>query len=174
MPSRAAWRRQKIPAMKRVHIQHFVVPAEAIDINRHVNNVEYLRWMQDAAIAHSTALGWPMERYLRSRCSWVIRSHFIEYLRPALRDDALSLLTWVCDMQERSSLRKYLIWRPRDAQVIAQAETHWVFVDTRMGLPRAILDEVRADFPLVSDEAEVRALLARDGVAQSAARSPAI
>lgn len=144
--------------MVRIYSHRFTVPAEAIDINRHVNNVEYLRWMQDVAIAHSTALGWPMERYLKARCSWVIRSHFIEYLRPALKDDDLQLLTWVTDMGERSSTRRYLFWRKRDHQVLARAETAWVFVDTRAGLPRPILEEVRDSFPLVEEEAEVMAL----------------
>jgi acyl-CoA thioester hydrolase len=144
--------------MTRIFSHRFVVPAEAIDINRHVNNVEYLRWMQDVAIAHSTALGWPMERYLKERCSWVIRSHFIEYLRPALKDDAIHLLTWVQDMGERSSTRRYLFWRERDRQVLARAETAWVFVDIRAGLPRPILDAVRESFPLVPNDAEAMAL----------------
>ncbi|KAF7600144.1 MAG: thioesterase [Candidatus Dactylopiibacterium carminicum] len=157
--------------MSGIHVQRFVVPASAIDLNRHVNNVEYLRWMQDVAIEHSTQMGWPMERYLRNRCSWVIRSHFIEYLRPALRDDELMLLTWVTEMGERSSVRKYRFWRPRDRQILARAETNWVFVDARVGLPRDILPEVRADFRLVADETEIETLLAE---LQPAERSPAI
>ena len=146
--------------MTRIHSQRFTVPAEAIDVHRHVNNIEYLRWMQDVANAHTTALGWPMERYFEQRCSWVIRSHFIEYLRPALLDDPLNLLTWVSDMGERSSKRKYLFWRESDRQIIARAETAWVFIDIRAGLPRPILPEVRSAFAVVEDEAEVMALLA--------------
>lgn len=146
--------------MSRVFVHSFKVPPEAIDIQRHVNNVEYLRWMQDVAIAHSTALGWPMERYLAARCGWVVRSHTIEYLRPALQDDPLRLLTWVAAVGERSSTRKYLFWRESDAQVIARAETGWVFVDARSGLPQQIRDDVRASFAVVDDTAEIEALLA--------------
>lgn len=145
--------------MTRIYSHRFTVPADAIDVQRHVNNVEYLRWMQDVAIAHTTALGWPMVRYFEKRCSWVVRSHFVEYLRPALLNDPIKLLTWVADMGERSSTRKYLFWRESDGQVIARAETAWVFIDTRAGLPRQILDEVRAAFPIVEDDAEVTALL---------------
>ncbi|MDP5238637.1 acyl-CoA thioesterase [Uliginosibacterium sp. 31-16] len=145
--------------MTRIFSQRFAVPAEAIDVHRHVNNVAYLQWMQDVAIAHTTDLGWPMERYFEKRCSWVIRSHFIEYLRPALLDDPLNLVTWVADMGERSSTRKYLFWRESDRQVIARAETAWVFIDIRAGLPRPILAEVRSAFAIVEDEAEVMALL---------------
>lgn len=146
--------------MSRIFVQRFVVPVEAIDIQRHVNNVEYLRWMQDVAIAHSTALGWPMERYLAASCGWVVRSHSIEYLRPALQNDPLRLLTWVASVGERSSTRKYLFWRESDTQVIARAETGWVFVDARTGLPRPISDEVRSSFTVVEDAAEIEAQLA--------------
>lgn len=145
--------------MSRIHTHHFTVPAESIDMLRHVNNVEYLRWMQDVSIAHSTALGWPMERYFRERCAWVVRTHSIEYLRPALLGDRLRLLTWVESFGERSSLRKYLFWRESDAQVIARAESTWVFVDGRTGLPRPVPDVVRESFPLVSEAAEIDGLL---------------
>lgn len=148
--------------MPRIYSHRFTVPAEAIDVHRHVNNVEYLRWMQDVAIAHTTALGWPMARYFEQRCSWVIRSHFIEYLRPAFLNDPIRLLTWVAGMGERSSTRKYLFWRESDRQIIARAETAWVFINTRDGLPQPILDEVRAAFSVVDDEAEVMALAGKN------------
>lgn len=161
--------RQPLPAgpepstgttMIRIFPFRFTVSEKSIDFNRHVNNIEYLRWMQDVAIAHSTELGWPMQRYLEEHCSWVIRSHFIEYLRPARLDDRLLLLTWIADMSERTSTRRYMFLREQDHQLIARAETAWVFVDTRVGLPRRIPENVRQAFPVVSDEAEIKALLA--------------
>lgn len=145
--------------MIRIYSHRFRVPAEAIDMQKHVNNVEYLRWMQDVAIAHSTALGWPMERYFKERFCWVVRTHGIEYLRPALLDDPVRLLTWVSSIGERSSLRKYLFWRESDRQILARAESNWVFIDLRTGLPRPITDEVRQSFAVVGDDAEVDSLL---------------
>ena len=62
----------------------------ALDANGHVNNQEYLRWMEEAAIEHSAAQGWPLERYLSCGLSWYVRSHLIEYLRPALLGDRQS------------------------------------------------------------------------------------
>ena len=34
-----------------------------MDTLGHTNNVRYVAWMQDAAIAHSTAMGWNPDRY---------------------------------------------------------------------------------------------------------------
>ena len=40
-----------------IHRLEIAVTPEVIDGNGHVNNVEYIRWMQQAAISHSDAAG---------------------------------------------------------------------------------------------------------------------
>ena len=146
--------------MPRILVRDFTVPATSIDVNRHVNHLEYLRWMQDAAIEHSAARGWPQGRYQAAGIAWVVRSHSIEYLRPAFAGDGLSLLTWVADLRSRSSLRRYLVWRRSDRQVLAQGETRWVLVEADTGRPCAIPEPLRASFEVVSDPGEVQRLLA--------------
>jgi acyl-CoA thioester hydrolase len=132
-----------------IYSLHIDVPPDAIDANRHVNNLVYLKWMQDVAVAHSAAVGWPMDRYFRIGATWVVRSHFVEYLRPAFEGDALRVHTWVDGMEERRSLRRYLFRRERDGAVMARAETLWVFVDVQTGRPRRIPESLRADFTIV-------------------------
>lgn len=154
--------------MPEVHTKRIVVDAESIDIHRHVNNQEYLRWMQDVAIEHSTHLGWPMARYLETGASWYVKSHFIEYLRPALLGDALLACTWVAGMSERSSPRHTLFLREDSHEIVARAETQWIFVSLRNGRPLAIPDAVRTAFPVVASEA---AALAR--ITTRSARPPA-
>jgi acyl-CoA thioester hydrolase len=147
--------------MPRIFVQRFTVGAEAIDVNGHVNNLAYLRWMQDGAIAHSAAQGWPLERYREAKAGWVVRSHFIEYLHPAFIGEMLSLLTWVTGFRKHSSPRKFLFWRERDGQVLVQAETLWVFVDATTGRPATIPPELSSAFEVVPPEENVRALLPR-------------
>ena len=65
-----------------------------MDAHGHANNLEYLRWMVDAAVQHSAAQGWPAERYLELGQSWFVRSHTIEYLRPAGAGERLAIVTW--------------------------------------------------------------------------------
>lgn len=150
--------------MRRVFRRTFTAPVEAIDINGHVNNLEYLRWMQDIATRHSASQGWTLERYIETRTSWVIRSHTIEYIRPAFAGESLTLLTWIAGIGENSSPRKYLFWRAADQQVLARAETMWVFVDTRAGRPDRIPEEFRSAFDIVTDEDEALQV-AREGFA---------
>jgi len=136
--------------LKPLHIGH-----EAIDVHGHVNNQEYLRWMQEVAIEHSTAQGWPMARYLEEGASWYVRSHLIEYLRPAMLGDTLEVCTWVATMERRNSLRRTLFLRAADQAVVARAETRWIFVDLKNGRSLSIPEHVRSAFTVIEDEAAV-------------------
>jgi acyl-CoA thioester hydrolase len=145
--------------MPRVLTRPLEVPAESIDAMGHANNKEHLRWMEEIAIAHSEAQGWPMERYAAQGGAWYVRSHFVEYLRPALPGVALTVATWVATMERRSSLRRYAFVRTADRKIVALAETLWTFVDPRSGRAVDIPAALRESFPLVAeDDPELAAL----------------
>ena len=120
-----------------------------IDAQGHVGNLEYLRWMQDAALAHSAAEGWPPQRYHEIGAGWVVRSHKIEYLQPAFADEKIVVFTWVSDFKKIQSLRKYKIVRSTDDQTIAVAETNWAFIGMEHRVPRRVPQELRDSFDLV-------------------------
>ncbi len=134
-----------------IHRVQLVVAPDAIDTNAHVNNVEYVRWMQQAAIAHADAVGCTRAT-MDAGASWVVRSHHIEYLRPAFAGEHLTILTWVSTVRRSSSLRKYRVVRGPD--LVARGETVWVFVDATTGKPRPIPAEVSRVFSLVPPTAE--------------------
>ncbi len=140
--------------MTRIFSRSLTVPAEVIDAVGHVNNIEYVRWMQDVATDHSALQGWPLERYMESGAGWFVRSHSIEYLRPAFAGDVISLFTWVADLSRSTSRRKYLFYRARDDEVLAKAETLWVFVNFGSGAPARIPEGLRSAFDLVPDDDE--------------------
>jgi acyl-CoA thioester hydrolase len=127
------------------HEYEFDVPASAIDDNGHVNNVEYVRWMQDAAVRHFESVGGnPIMD--AAGATWVVRSHHVEYLRPALRGERIRVRTWVQDFRRVMSLRKYEFSRAGDGTVLAKGETEWVFVDAKTGRPKSIPAELQALF----------------------------
>jgi acyl-CoA thioester hydrolase len=146
-------------AGSRIYSKRFAVPAAAIDLQGHVNNLAYVGWMQDVAIEHSAAAGWPMARYLELGAGWVVRSHFIEYLRPGFAGEVIGAHTWVPRFEQRSTPRRYLFVRESDRQVLAKAETIWVFVDLGTGRRRTIPPELLGAFSPVADELEVKRAL---------------
>jgi acyl-CoA thioester hydrolase len=119
-----------------------IVSADEIDEQGHANNVAYVAWMQAAAIAHSAAVGWPSERYRQQKTGWVVRSHAIEYLRPAVAGDEIIVQTHVPDAKKVTSIRIYRMIRKADHQLLARAETNWVFVNYVTGKPMRIPAEL--------------------------------
>ena len=119
------------------HWSHSVTDDE-IDEQGHVSNLEYLRWMQSAAVAHSSEQGWTTDRYRSEESAWGVRSHSIEYLKPAFAGETVEVLTWVADFRKITSLRKFLIQRPADSSTLARAETNWAYIGRRLGVPRRI------------------------------------
>ena len=140
--------------MSGVGRMELVVPASAIDANGHVNNVQYVQWMQEAAVFHSARLGWPQERYAAIDRTWIIRSHTIEYLHSAYAGETINVYTWVADFQKIRTLRKFRFHRPADDTVLAVAATVFIFCDLHTGRPRTIPPEVLAAYPLVSPDRE--------------------
>lgn len=136
-----------------IYRHEFTVPPAAVDGNGHVNNVEYVRWMQDTAVAHSTGVGCTRATQ-EIGATWVARSHHIEYLRPAFAGDRILALTWVCNFRKVRSTRKYKFLRRSDNAILAEGETDWVFVDAATGRPRSIPETIASLFILVPPEDE--------------------
>ena len=133
-----------------IYRDEFNVPEEVIDGNGHANNVAYVRWMIDVAVRHYHASGCASVMH-EVGASWVVRSHHIEYLRPALLDDRIEASTWIVNFSRVRSLRRYKFVRASDGAVLAKGETDWVFVDATSGRPRSIPDQIKAAFTLVPD-----------------------
>jgi acyl-CoA thioester hydrolase len=129
------------------------VSANDVDRNGHVNNVVYIQWMQDAAIAHARASGCTKASEAVG-ATWVVRTHHVEYLSPAFAGDKISVLTWPSNFQRVRSLRKYKFIRAKDRALIVRAETDWVFVNVKTGKPQSIPDEVKNTLPVVGQESE--------------------
>ena len=136
--------------MPAVHRHLLVVTEYEIDPQGHANNIRYFDWLQAAAIAHSSLQGWPPSSYRERGWAWVVRSHYIEYRRPAFAGDELTVKTWVADMARFTSRRRFEI--SRDSKLIARAETNWAFVETNAGKLMPIPEEVFSAFELVPDE----------------------
>ena len=93
-----------------------------IDALGHVNNVVYLRWVQDAAVAHWMAAANEEEK--RSLL-WVVVRHEIDYKRPALAGDSIVARTWVGTAARRLFERHTELRRKADGKLLARARTLW-------------------------------------------------
>jgi len=140
-----------IPLTEPFFSYEFTIPETVVDENGHVNNVAYVQWMQDAAVRHYEAMGGSAPTQAIG-ATWVVRSHRIEYLRPAFAGQPIKVETWVANLRRVRSLRRYRFIRPEDSQLLVRGETDWVFVDAQNGSPRAVPPEIVRLFTLDSEE----------------------
>jgi acyl-CoA thioester hydrolase len=126
------------------------VTPDMVDRNGHVNNVTYVQWMQDTAVAHARTSGCTQVTQMLG-ATWVVRTHHIEYLKPVFAGDTIAVLTWVANFRKVRSLRKYKLVRASDQAIVAEAETDWVLVKASTGRPRPIPEEVRRTLPVVNE-----------------------
>jgi acyl-CoA thioester hydrolase len=125
------------------HPHRFVVTPEDIDDFGHANNVVWVRWVNEAAIAHSNAVGLSAERLQAMDSIWVVRKHEIEYLAPAFAGQELQCLTWPAAVRGATSLRRSLF--TYQGRVLARAETIWALLHTN-GRPRRVNTEMMAAY----------------------------
>jgi len=131
--------------------ERFELPLEIrpgdIDVLGHVNNVVYLRWVQDMAIAHWQAAATPEQQ---AAVLWVVARHEIDYRHPARPGEAVLGRTWVGVASRHTFERHTEILRGTDRHLLARARTLWVPIDPATGRPMKVGDDVRARFSVPS------------------------
>jgi acyl-CoA thioester hydrolase len=140
--------------MNGIYTCEIEVPASAIDANGHVNNVQFVQWMQEAAVRHADHQGCTAAT-VDAGATWVVRSHRIEYLHPAVAGDRIRAMTWAANFRRAFSLRRYRFLRSGDDLLLARGETDWVFVDVRTGRPRSVPAPIQAMFEVLGEEPQM-------------------
>jgi acyl-CoA thioester hydrolase len=132
--------------MPLTHQRTFRVRHYECDAYGHVNNTNYLRYMQEAAFDASAAAGYDLARYAALGRHWLVRETEIEYLAPLRYGDSVRVTTWVEDFRRVRSRRAYALHRLADEALVARGATEWVYVDSQTGQPARISDEMAAAF----------------------------
>jgi acyl-CoA thioester hydrolase len=132
--------------MPLIHTRTFRVRHYECDAFEHLNNANYLRYMQEIAFDASAAAGYDLARYNAIGHHWLIRETDIEYLQPVRYGESVEVRTWVVDFQRVRSRRAYEFRRVGSEEPIARAETDWVFINTETGRPATIPHELKLAF----------------------------
>lgn len=93
---------------------------------RHVNNVVYLRYVEDVARAHADSVGMTFEALKQLGALPVVRRHDVTYHRAARLGDRLEVSTVI----ERGKGMRWLRHNEvrRDGELLVHADTEWVWV----------------------------------------------
>jgi acyl-CoA thioester hydrolase len=108
--------------------QAIVILPEDIDFFDHVNNVVYVRWVQEVSTAAWFAAATEAQK---AAIGWVVMRHEIDYRGSARMGDEIIGRTWVGTARKHIFERFVEIVRARDNQVLARARSLWCPVDLR-------------------------------------------
>lgn len=120
-------------------------PAD-IDELGHVNNVVYLSWVQDVAVAHWNFLTTAAQR---EKYVWVALRHEIDYKAEAVLGDRLVARTWTGMARGVRFSRHTEIINSRESgeiKILAAAVTQWCPLDRRSSRPTRLPTEIAAFF----------------------------
>lgn len=112
-----------------------------IDEMGHVNNVVYLRWVQEVAARHWETIA---NEDLKASYKWVVLRHEIDYKNPAFLKDEVMGSTWVGDHNGARFERFVTLVSSDTGKVLAEAKTIWCMIDAGSGKPMRIPPEVLA------------------------------
>ena len=116
-----------------------VVNPNDIDQLGHVNNVVYLRWVQEAAEAHWKTLA---STEIRKELAWVVLRHEINYHKPGFLEDDITAKTWVGETEGFRSVRFVEIYNAKGVLLVSAATT-WCLIDPASGRPKKITPEIK-------------------------------
>lgn len=131
------------PEGRQVFRLTFEPTPDDIDENGHVNNVVYLRWAQEMAVAHWDSKAPPEAQ---DAWAWVVLRHEVDYRRQLLPGETAAARTWVADAAEGPRFDRFVRIDGPDGAMCAQARTVWCLVDAQTRRPRRVPDWMVAMF----------------------------
>jgi acyl-CoA thioester hydrolase len=130
------------PANRRSFSMSITAQVADIDELGHVNNISYLKWVQDIATAHWRAVAAPehLATYV-----WVVTRHEIDYLKQTLAGEILTLTTWVGE-PKGARFDRFVEIRGQNGDLRARAVTSWALLVAATGQLVRVRPDVAAPF----------------------------
>lgn len=127
------------PPGRQVFTGQFTPAASDIDDNGHVNNVVYVRWIQDMAISHWRSRQ-PAED--QARWAWIVLRHEIDYRRALMPGETATARTWVAETPDGPRFDRFVRIDGPDGAMCAQARTVWCLIDQASGRPKRVSQDI--------------------------------
>ncbi|HEY0428342.1 MAG TPA: thioesterase family protein [Pyrinomonadaceae bacterium] len=119
----------------------FLVKPDDIDEQGHVNNVAYLRWVQNVAVAHWRHAASEAQQ---AKFTWFVTRHEIDYKKPAFENEEITAATWVGKSKFATCERFTEI--TRGADLLVKAQSIWCLIDRETSRPARITPELKELF----------------------------
>ena len=115
------------------------VASEDIDELGHVNNVVYVRYVQEVAAAHWNTVA---DKTIQQKYLWVVLRHEIDYKNPAFVHERILATTWLGDHHGAKFDRFVKLVSETSGKVLVEAKTTWCMLDAKSMRPTKIQQDV--------------------------------
>ncbi|MCC6370068.1 MAG: acyl-CoA thioesterase [Bacteroidia bacterium] len=112
---------------------------EDIDQLGHVNNIIYLKWVQEAATGHWSCLA---TEEMKRNYVWMIVRHEIDYLKSCVLESNIVAKTWVGESEGVKSVRFVALIEPDTQKIMAKVKTTWILLDVASKRPKRVTPEI--------------------------------
>lgn len=123
------------------HHHSIAIAASDIDFMGHVNNANYLTWVQDAVVAHWQKFA-PSEAVAAHL--WVAIKHEITYRKPAFLND--DVIAEVLLEKVHGARAFYSTIIRRGEEVLAEVQSSWCCIDADTLRPTRLAKDIVARF----------------------------
>lgn len=123
--------------------QRIRVKPQHLDEQQHVNNVQFVQWVQDIAKAHWEARA---PKAFQEKFFWVVVQHLISYKQQAFLGDELLLQTYVGETSHVKSTRHVIIKNAGTDKTLVEAKTTWALLDQESQRPAKISEALKRVF----------------------------
>ena len=113
----------------------------------HVNNAEYVRWIDQIAELATDAAGFTRAEMLAKHRMWFVARHEIDYRGEAFEHDELLVATWLLSWTRTTVHRATTVVNASRPRVICAATTRWAYVNLESRRPVRIPPDMQAAFP---------------------------
>ncbi len=113
------------------------VQVEDIDVLNHVNNLVYLKWVNEASERHWKVLS---NDQINTKYFWFCIRHEIDYKGEAFLGDKITVRTWVGESKGVKSIRHVAIYK--DDNLLAKSASTWCLIDAKTQKPTRIREDI--------------------------------
>lgn len=112
-----------------------------IDGLNHVNNIQYIRWVLQAAENHWNFVS---DKKFMGSYVWVVLRHEIDYFKSAKLNDVLNVITYIKGNYGAKSER--IVYINKNNTTLVKAKTIWVLLNKKTMKPTRIPKEIKELF----------------------------
>lgn len=125
-------------------MQHYkeifkVVQGDLDDLN-HVNNIRYIEWILEISKNHWLKV---VDEATRNKMVWVVKSHNINYSKPAKLNDPIEVTTYIESTKGPLSIRVVEIRNNKTRQLLVNATTEWCLLDAKTFRPKRVPESIQ-------------------------------